>query len=394
MKQDFEPVEADPSELNEEDLGVYSTEAVVTATDWTTETILSQIKRGSIDLSPHFQRREAWINDRKSAFIESLFIGLPVPQIVLAERRDKKGHYIVIDGKQRLLSMRRFGVEHPTEDFDALILTGLTKRRDLNGHTWTSLNDSPEYREQITAYQNQTIRTVVIRNWHDISFLYLVFLRLNSGGVPLSTQELRQALHPGSFTDYVQKYSADSDAIKRALKIDAPDFRMRDVEILVRFFAFADSLESYRGDLRAFLDGTTERLNKEWNSREIEINQLAGQCDLAINTTIQIFGEDAFRRWRKATEFERRFNRAVFDIMTYYFKDPEISRHALAQSDDVKAAFIALSKNDEQFTEALQTTTSSVEATFGRLSKWGHQLGQVLNVILEIPKTPRNRRRG
>ena len=107
--------EIDPSQLNEDDLTVTTTGAVVTASDWTTETILSQLRQGNIDLTPSFQRREAWRNDRKSRYIESLFLGLPVPQIVLAERKGRRGSYIVIDGKQRLLSIRSFGVEEAGE---------------------------------------------------------------------------------------------------------------------------------------------------------------------------------------------------------------------------------------------------------------------------------------
>ena len=78
-------------------------DAVVTATDWTVETLISQLNKRNIKLDPSFQRRDAWTIRRKSEFIESLFLGLPVPQVVLAESKEKKGSYIVLDGKQRLL---------------------------------------------------------------------------------------------------------------------------------------------------------------------------------------------------------------------------------------------------------------------------------------------------
>jgi hypothetical protein len=73
------------------------------STDWTTETIVSQLKRGNINLNPRYQRRNAWDPVRKSLFIESLILGLPIPEIILAEERGRKGSFIVIDGKQRLL---------------------------------------------------------------------------------------------------------------------------------------------------------------------------------------------------------------------------------------------------------------------------------------------------
>ena len=388
MLQTMDAFENDPSELDEDDLTPLRREAVVTSTDWTTETILSQLRRGNIELSPKFQRREAWIDTRKSRFIESLFLGLPVPQIVLAERQDRRGSYIVIDGKQRLLAIRRFGVEGDDDGFEPLRLRGLNNKTDLNGQTWASIKADPLFQSDITAYENQTIRTVVVRNWPDQSFLYLVFLRLNTGSVPLSPQELRQALHPGPFTDFVDEYSSGSDALKRALGLSAPDFRMRDVEILIRFFAFADSIHRYNGDLRAFLDDTCLRLNDEWGARQTEIEGLARQCDEAIERTMAIFGADAFRRWRNPNGFERRFNRAVFDIMTYFFRNSTIGDLALERKQDVKQAFEELSGDDEEFNEALQTTTKSVRATFTRLQKWGIKLQSTLEYELNIPGPP------
>ena len=87
--------EEDIDQLNKLDLS----EMAITGTDWTAETIVNQINKGNILLSPYFQRRDAWNVKIKSRFIESLFLGLPIPQIILAERKEKKGSYIVIDGK-------------------------------------------------------------------------------------------------------------------------------------------------------------------------------------------------------------------------------------------------------------------------------------------------------
>ncbi|MGN6930399.1 DUF262 domain-containing protein, partial [Neisseria sp. P0015.S010] len=85
--------------------------------DWTTETIIRQIEKGNIILNPDFQRRDAWNKKKKSQFIESLILGLPIPQIVLAESKDQKGKYIVLDGKQRLLSLRQFTIPKSSLDY-------------------------------------------------------------------------------------------------------------------------------------------------------------------------------------------------------------------------------------------------------------------------------------
>src|SRR5260221_5451516 len=81
---------------------------VVFSRDWTVETIVRQIERKNIDLNPKFQRRNAWNDEKRSKLIESLLIGVPVPEIVLAEDQSKKGAFLVIDGKQRLHAVAGF----------------------------------------------------------------------------------------------------------------------------------------------------------------------------------------------------------------------------------------------------------------------------------------------
>jgi len=198
--------------------------AVVTDTDWMAETMLSQLRRGNIQLNPKFQRRDAWDKVRKSRFIESLILGLPIPQLVLAEDKRRRGAFIVLDGKQRLLALRQFATdsslgEGPTaQGFDQLRLSGLEVRNELAGATLGQLENDGSRVDDLNAFLNQTIRTVVVRSWPNEEFLNLVFLRLNTGSVKLSPQELRQALHPGLFTDFIDDYSAESQWIRRALR--------------------------------------------------------------------------------------------------------------------------------------------------------------------------------
>src|SRR5262245_20453367 len=81
--------------------------------DWTTATVLAQFEGGAIDLQPQYQRRDAWTVGRKSKLIESLTLGLPVPPIVLAERPDVRGSFLVLDGKQRLTALAQFAGLYP-----------------------------------------------------------------------------------------------------------------------------------------------------------------------------------------------------------------------------------------------------------------------------------------
>jgi hypothetical protein len=124
------------------------------ATDWTTETVVSQLRRGNINLNPRFQRRNAWEDRRKSLFIESLILGLPIPQIILAEEKGRKGSFIVIDGKQRLTALRQFLSSRDDEVFPQLRLVGLSDRTDLNGMTYDSLRNANTSRGDLDHFEN------------------------------------------------------------------------------------------------------------------------------------------------------------------------------------------------------------------------------------------------
>ena len=93
-----------------DDIGNASENAnlIVYSRDWTVATILNQIEQGNIDLNPGFQRRNAWTDDKRSKLIESIMIGYPIPEIVLAEDKNRRNSFIVIDGKQRLLTIAGF----------------------------------------------------------------------------------------------------------------------------------------------------------------------------------------------------------------------------------------------------------------------------------------------
>jgi len=362
-------------------------QAVVSGTDWTTETIITQIDKGNIQLNPKFQRRDAWEGHRKSRFIESLVLGLPIPQIVLAESRTKRGSYIVIDGKQRLLSIRQFAAAAGDEVYSQLRLTGLTIRRDLHLATLASLRADAARADDVAAFENQPIRTVVIKNWGTEDFLYQVFLRLNTGSVPLSPQELRQALHPGPFVGFIDEASAESAGLRRVLKLKRPDFRMRDAELLTRWYAFAHYAPEYTGDLKSFLDRTCETLNEQWPDAEEQLRAELIQFEAAVASAFTIFGKNAFRKWTPEG-YEKLFNRAIFDIMTYYFARPEVRIAAEAHAAAIEGAFKGLCGHDQNFLASIERTTKSIGATTYRMNAWADALQPIieLEVVSPLPQ--------
>ena len=336
--------------------------AVLWSTDWTAETVISQLNRGNIDLDPSFQRRSAWSDKKQSLFIESLILGLPIPQLTLAEDKNRKGSFIVIDGKQRLLAIRRFASNETGDDFTPLKLTNLGERKDLNGKTYLDLSETDEYSEDLAAFENSSIRTVVIRNWNNESYLYEVFLRINTGSVQLSPQELRQALHPGPFSTYVDSTSSESEGLRAALNLKKPDFRMRDAEILLRYLAYKNFSSDYAGNLKAFLDRATERLNEDWDVQAAEIVYQVQEMEEAFNFTKDLFGESSYLRKWNGQVFEPRKNRGVFDIMLHFFSVPEYRAAVTKHPKEVVTQFKQLCENEPEFLASIERTTKSLRA--------------------------------
>lgn len=376
--------EEDIEGLNTIDLS----DMAVTGTDWTTETIITQIKKNNIVLNPDFQRRDAWSLRTKSRFIESLFLGLPIPQIILAEQRGKKGKFIVIDGKQRLLSLKQFvlGEENlSTGKQEYLRLTGLEVKTLFNRMNIKDISDG-QYSDEIDAFYNQPIRTVVVKNWPSVNALYLLFLRLNTGSVKLSPQELRQALYPGDFIRYANTTSASCIQLQKMLKLKKPDFRMRDVEIFIRYYAFKYFYSTYSGSMQKFLDQTCDLLNKEWWERKDTIENDAIELSLAIETTFDIFGIDyAFSKY-KNKRYEEKSNRAVIDILLYYFSNPTIRNAALLHKEKIKQGFEYLCTTDEAFLSSIEFTTKSIEAVNKRFFKWHDILQEILQIKVDCPE--------
>lgn len=353
-------------------------EAVLHATDWTTETIVSQLRRGNIVLNPSFQRRDAWKTQQKSRFIESLILGLPIPQIVLAESKERRGKFIVLDGKQRLLSILQFwglGVGRKND----YALSGLEIRKDLIRKKLQHLESDADLEDDLNALLNQPIRTVVIRNWPSVDFLHLVFLRLNTGSLKLSPQELRQALFPGSFSDWVDNAAANSDALKKLLNLQEPDSRMRDIEVLSRYLAFAFFLEDYRGRMKRFLDASFERFNEDWEYWEPLLTAALAEFEAALSALGEVFGASVGKK-----PGSKHFNRAVFDFLVFYARDERVRIAMSGKAAELRAAFDSLF-NDPEFKSATERDTAGVPNTVERLSKWGLALGAVLDEELPIP---------
>jgi hypothetical protein len=372
-------------------------DAVLYGTDWTVRTLLQQIEQGNIDLSPSFQRRDAWTRRNKSRFIESVALQLPIPQIVLAERKEQRGTYIVLDGKQRLLTLAQFAGNFSTDNplwqasvtAGPLRLIGLTVLAELNSKTYTDIADSATLSQIRTQFDNHTIRSALIRNWPDEDYLYEVFIRLNTGSARLSPQELRQAMKPGPFTEFLGLRSANSEILQKILGITAPDFRMRDVDLLLRLIAFLTRLPTYKGNLKPFLDETHDYYNRRWDTEETGINATVSQIESGLSFLADCFGNfrAVGRRW-DGDRFDGPVNRAVLDVQLASALDPSVRSAVEAKTLDLKATFIEMSRDNPEFSEAISGTTKSIVSIRNRYTCWQRALEDKIGTAVRMPALP------
>jgi len=358
--------------------------AVVQSTDWTTETVVSQLRRGNILLNPKFQRRDAWNRKRKSLLIESLVVGLPVPQIVLAASKSEPGKFLVLDGKQRLLSILQFWGAAPDGPNNGFSLSALELRPSLSRKTFEQLSKDSRLEDDYNALCNHTIRTMVIKNWQTDDLLHAIFLRLNTGSVTLSPQELRQALYPGPFTNFIDEASANSKELQKILNLSSPDPRMRDAEILARYVAFHLFASDYPGRMKKFLDDSFDKLNKQWSKHQASVEEAVDNFNAGTDSLLSLFDN---RPARKPDSTQ--FNRAIFDALIYFQSKPSIRTAVGNKKARIKRAYESLFSEGSEFLSAVESDTAGTPNTSARFSIWANALSKVTGKRVAPPKLPK-----
>lgn len=393
MRMDTQNIELfDSEEQEKETIKQRNFSDVVTwGTDWTMGTIVDLINRDKIDLNPEMQRREVWDNKKKSKLIESIILNIPIPQIILAEKKEKKGTYMVIDGKQRLLSIVQFlnsMSSYENNKSATLTIQDLEVIPSLNGKTANSIyEENTDALDYIDSFENQTIRTIIIKNWDDVEILYTVFNRLNTGTVALSAQELRMTLYPGNFMNFAIEHSS-SKKILKLLKVQEADARMRDVELVIRYYSFKLFLNEYAGKLKSFFDFTVDQLNEKWNTEEGLIKTEFVNLEDSIILCEKIFNEDAFKVYDVENKvYKRQFNKSAYDLLTYFLSHEEV-RNELNKDESSVIDFKTLYESlfyDAKFTSDFQAHTTDLEKVKYRFSKMRDQLNEKYAVDLTLP---------
>jgi len=193
---------------------------------------------------PHFQRKYVWSHRQASRFIESLLLGLPVPGIFLSKDFDTEKLF-VIDGQQRLTTLRYFydGIFEATgREFS---IRGVQEQYE--GMTYRTLREEDRRR-----LDDSIIHATIVRQDtppEDDSSIYYIFERINTGGTPLSPQEIRASVYHGPFIDLLKELNSN----EHWRDIFGPIHkRMKDQELILRFLRFTISITDINGHSKSF----------------------------------------------------------------------------------------------------------------------------------------------
>ena len=274
--------------------------------DWTISTLREKYERGQIDLQPTYQRDYVWAlkPELPSRLIESLLLEIPIPPIYFGKMPGKRLE--VIDGQQRLTTLIRF----VRNDF---ALQRLQRIGTLNGKYFHNVSE-----EQQAMVLDATIRTIVIDAGHNHNLRYEVFERLNRGAMPLNEQELRNCVYRGPFCDLLAEL--ENDPTWRKVKGgDKPDPRFLEREMILRFFAFANRIDHYAGNLKRFLN---DYMATYAPKDQVQINAQAAMFRQIMQNIYIVFGPNAGRLYSTGTEdrpttegkWDTRFSISAFDI--------------------------------------------------------------------------------
>lgn len=356
---------------------------IVFSRDWTVATILSQIEQGNIDLNPGFQRRNAWNDNKRSKLIESIMIGYPIPEIVLAENKNKRNSYIVIDGKQRLLTIASFKKPEVYQYWTKKSpkTTGLTS--SYNQKTYKDIDSNPD---MLRIFENSALRCTVISNYPSDESLYDIFYRLNSGSTPLSSQELRQALNKGPYSQFLISVTDEDNILRQVMTIKEPDKRLRDVEVLLRCMSFLKYAKDYKGNLLQFLDNTMHIFNVLWRTEETEIKALERKVMDTIYKLIEVFGAcDIVARKYKNGERNKQFNRVLLEVLVYFFDKVDETKLTEENNRNFVLAYKKLFEVDTDFQATIDGSTKNMENYKIRYSRIQDIVNEVYGLKLVSP---------
>ena len=227
-------------------------------TEYSIDFLAVKMQKGDFEI-PAYRRESPWEPERKSRFIESVLMGLPIPFLFFWES-PSTGNLEIVDGSQRLRTIEEFVLgDFPLGDLEELsLLTGFR------------FKDLPESRQR--KIKNRSIRGIVLNEHADEQARFDLFDRINTGSKVANKAEVRRGALGGAFLDLVISLAKEPTFVKLAPLSDKLLLEREREELVTRFFAYGDGLEGYKDRVSAFLFTYTKKMNKhfEHNPADIE----------------------------------------------------------------------------------------------------------------------------
>lgn len=329
--------------------------------------MVRMIGEGDIRLDPEYQRNYVWDNKKASLLIESIILSVPIPVIYVSQEKDDT--WTVIDGLQRLYTLKRFF----NGEFK---LTGLEILKELNKCDIKTLNH-----KALRILKNGLLRVIMITNDSNEEIKYDIFMRLNRGSVHLTEQELRNCLYRGTLNDLLKKLSEDQKW-QALLGLKAPHKRMADRELELRFFAIKNSwdettgeVKNYKGRMKSFLN---DFMNQNKNIADTTKDEWQFLFTQTVEKVYSIFGDMAFKRINADSSRENSINRAIMDVLLLSVTPYPLSV-LQSRAQLIKTSFESLVKEDVNFRNSIQIATSDTKVLNYRLSTWCGKLKLIMN---------------
>ena len=296
--------------------------------------LIDRMEHGEINMNTDFQREgNLWTEEQQSRLIESILLGLPLPAFYF-DTANKQ--WDIIDGLQRCCAIENFCVKK------TLRLRGLEFLAEKDGKQYLEgLGFDDLDRELQRSIITRPITINLIKK-APRSIRFILFKRLNTGGLELKPQEIRNAVYQGYAADTIKNMAKLQEFIQATGK-RIPTKRMEDRDFVSRFVAF------YLIDYSEYQPGLDDFINSSMELLEKKENQLIERdFKESLNLAYKIFREDAFRKRTDSREKRRPINKAYFEVITVLFAklSDQNKRELLNHKDLFKENLMTLMAND------------------------------------------------
>ena len=331
--------------------------------------LINKLKYDEIDLNPDFQRHgDLWSPTNMSRLIESILLKLPLPIFYFDVSNPDK--WIVVDGLQRLSTIKKFMVDKK------LKLKNLEFLEELDGKSYDDL-DRGFYR----IFENTQIVTYQIEAQTPKKVRYSIFNRLNTGGMPLNAQEIRQALNQQAKGVRFLIECAESDVFRNIVSVPAK--RMLDRELVLRFMSFKLSPNATNefpfNNMGEFLDEAMEKLDNITDDEKLK--ELRNNLFETLEFSEKILGEKhRFSRSIGKTEKTNTLNRSLFDVLTVCLSEINDKEKFILKKDNFKNKLSKLLQDESSdFSRAITEGTSGKGAIEKRFEIMKELVEEVIN---------------